>query len=50
MDYELVIIGAGPAGYTAGIYASRAGIQCVIFEKNPLLKTIRVLGASLVLN
>lgn len=34
MDYELAIIGAGPAGYTAGIYASRAGIQCVIFEKN----------------
>jgi len=34
MDYELAIIGAGPAGYTAGIYASRAGIHCVIFEKN----------------
>ncbi len=34
MDYELAIIGAGPAGYTAGIYASRAGIQCVIFEKS----------------
>jgi thioredoxin reductase (NADPH) len=34
MDYELAIIGAGPAGYTAGIYASRAGIECIIFEKN----------------
>jgi len=34
MDYELAIIGAGPAGYTAGIYASRAGIKSIIFEKN----------------
>jgi thioredoxin reductase (NADPH) len=33
MDYELAIIGAGPAGYTAGIYASRAGIHCLILEK-----------------
>ena len=34
MDYELAIIGAGPAGYSAGIYASRAGIKTIIFDKN----------------
>ena len=34
MDYELVIIGAGPAGYSAGIYAARAGIKTVIFDKS----------------
>jgi thioredoxin reductase (NADPH) len=34
MDYELAVIGAGPAGYSAGIYAVRAGIKTVIFEKS----------------
>jgi thioredoxin reductase (NADPH) len=33
MDYELAIIGAGPAGYTAGIYAVRAGVKTIIFDK-----------------
>ena len=30
--YNLVIIGAGPAGLTAGIYAGRAGLNPVIIE------------------
>ncbi|MCK4347714.1 MAG: thioredoxin-disulfide reductase [Thermoplasmatales archaeon] len=34
MDYELAIIGAGPAGYSAGIYAARAGIKAVIFDES----------------
>ena len=34
MEYELAIIGAGPAGYTAGIYAVRSGIKIVIFDKS----------------
>lgn len=34
MDYELAIIGAGPAGYTAGIYAVRAGIKTILFDKS----------------
>lgn len=33
MDYELAIIGAGPAGYTAAIYAVRSGINTVVFDK-----------------
>ena len=33
MDYELAIIGAGPAGYAAGIYAERAGIKTIILDK-----------------
>lgn len=32
MDNELAIIGGGPAGYTAGIYAIRAGIKTVLFD------------------
>ncbi len=33
MNYELGIIGAGPAGYSAGIYAIRAGIKTTIFDR-----------------
>ena len=31
---DIAIIGAGPAGLTAGIYGARAGLNTVIFEKN----------------
>lgn len=31
--YDVAIIGAGPAGLTAGIYAVRAGLKTCIFEK-----------------
>lgn len=31
--YDLVIIGGGPAGLTAGIYAQRAVLENVLFEK-----------------
>jgi len=33
MDIELAIIGAGSAGYTAAIYAGRAGIDAVVFDR-----------------
>lgn len=32
--YDLVIIGGGPAGITAGIYAKRAGLKVCILEAN----------------
>jgi len=32
-EYELVIIGGGPAGLTAGLYASRASLNCLLIEK-----------------
>lgn len=32
-DYELIIIGGGPAGLTAGIYAARARRRTVLLEK-----------------
>ncbi len=31
--YDMVIIGGGPGGYTAGLYAARAGLRAVILEK-----------------
>ncbi|MCL1994948.1 MAG: thioredoxin-disulfide reductase [Defluviitaleaceae bacterium] len=33
MDYDIIIIGAGPAGVTAAIYADRAGLKTLILEK-----------------
>ena len=32
--YDIAIIGGGAAGITAGIYAKRAGLDVIIFEKN----------------
>lgn len=34
MDFELAVIGAGPAGYSAGIYAVRAGIHTALFDQS----------------
>lgn len=32
--YDLIIIGAGPAGLTASIYASRAGLDFIVIDKS----------------
>ncbi len=34
--YDLVIIGSGPAGLSAAVYAKRAGLNMIIIEKNPV--------------
>ena len=32
MIYDVIIIGAGPAGLTAGIYAKRACLNAIVFR------------------
>lgn len=36
IDTDLVIVGGGPAGLTAGIYASRSGLRAVVIERDML--------------
>ncbi len=31
--YDVIILGGGPAGLTAGIYAMRAALKTVLIEK-----------------
>ena len=32
-DYQVIIVGGGPAGLTAGMYTSRANVKTILFER-----------------
>ena len=32
-DYDIVVIGADPAGLTAAMYAEKSGLKSIVFEK-----------------
>jgi len=32
-EYDVIIVGAGPAGLTAGIYSGRQGFKTLVFDK-----------------
>lgn len=34
--HDLIIIGSGPAGLSAAVYAVRAGLDVLVFEQNPM--------------
>ncbi len=46
IQYDVIIIGAGPAGMTAAVYASRAGLKTALLEKaapgGKLIKTYEI--------
>ena len=33
VDYEVIVVGGGPAGLTAGLYTSRAGLRSLLIER-----------------
>ena len=40
--YDLVIVGGGPAGFTAGLYGSRAGLRTLLIEGASTVSQITV--------
>ncbi|MDI9571200.1 MAG: thioredoxin-disulfide reductase [Pseudomonadota bacterium] len=40
--YDVIIVGGGPAGYTAGLYASRAGLASLLFAGASTVSQITV--------
>lgn len=43
--YDLIVIGAGPAGLTAAIYAAREGIETLVIERSGLGGQASITGA-----
>jgi thioredoxin reductase (NADPH) len=41
-DYDIIIIGGGPAGFTAGMYAARAGLKTLLLEGASTVSQITV--------
>jgi len=41
-DYDITIIGGGPAGFTAGIYAARAGLKTLLLEGSSTVSQITI--------
>lgn len=34
--YDIIIVGSGPAGLSAAVYAKRAGMELMVLERNPM--------------
>jgi thioredoxin reductase (NADPH) len=46
MEHTVIIVGSGPAGYTAAIYAARAGLSPLLFASAP--QDMRLPGGQLI--
>ena len=50
-DYELVVVGGGPAGSSAAFIAAKAGIKVALIEKeNSIAETVRTSGVTWIQN
>jgi len=38
-DYDVVIVGGGPAGLSAGVRCANEGVKTLLIEKDPILKS-----------
>jgi thioredoxin reductase len=43
-DWDVIVVGGGPAGLTAGLYLSRAGQRVIVLEKADLGGQIKNIG------
>ena len=41
-EFDVVIIGGGPAGCTCALYTSRADLKTVILDKNPAVGALAI--------
>ncbi len=45
-DYDIVIVGGGPAGLTAALYAGRSKVRAVLLESKGIVEDGKLLGAG----
>ena len=49
-DYQLIVIGAGPGGYTAALEAARLGLHTAVVERRPPIWKVNRIPKSQFLN
>ncbi|MCL5039358.1 MAG: FAD-dependent oxidoreductase [Firmicutes bacterium] len=46
-DYDVIVVGAGPAGSTAALYAARSGLRVLLLERGPYPGSKNIGGGAL---